>query len=634
MSKEIQLSGSQGLSNNTGSHDNEEILEIEDTPDIPSARKTHNSKKKENLENSSSEATTPNKKKRKSNTKNLGSIEIMDTSKLKAFNTLMNKNNKSIANTNGNNDKLKKCENISYKSYSIFNFGSDKKTNLIKGKNPSKIASVTLDESDEENDIPDNSEINFNFPINKNNSKTPQKKFNKNFEKINTIKHEIMQCELLSSLECENENEKNSQNKKIKDSIFIHQKQKQTKSNDRIFPSELLSSNGKNNTIYSNNQKNHKKIIKNNDINEKKSKSTIKASIKTIAINEKINSLLGRKRMPYDADDMDTENKKSKTPNKIINKSKLFRKMQSVQSMTPDNKKIEQTNNIIDILLNPIIENEKNEKQNTRKNYPNYNSEFALVNQLVEEYGLEKVLDCLCKDKLDQKNKLDACLQSLIVNTYNGHGKLPYLLLKILFNYIKSIDNNNNNKEAEIKIASPVKTKSLKSPNKQPLFINETKSVFSYKDYHHKGVKNSNSNSNFTEKRNKRNSVLDKGKEKNNKRIKKSNKKNEERKNMSIGSHYYKTKDGKIYKYQVSSLDEKGNAIFKCYDDKCDSMGIYELASMKFLVTKEHNLNHSEHDYIINYDEETDNTFKDLIETDKSNAQAFKVNGERTVKIY
>ena len=107
-----------------------------------------------------------------------------------------------------------------------------------------------------------------------------------------------------------------------------------------------------------------------------------------------------------------------------------------------------------------------------------------------------------------------------------------------------------------------------------------------------------------------------------------------EKKTTSIGSHYHKDEEGAIYKYQVANLDGKGNAIFKCYDDNCTGMGLYELETTKFSVTKKHNLKHEEHEYIINYDKDGDNVFKELIEKEKSNAQVFKENGERIVKYY
>jgi len=107
-----------------------------------------------------------------------------------------------------------------------------------------------------------------------------------------------------------------------------------------------------------------------------------------------------------------------------------------------------------------------------------------------------------------------------------------------------------------------------------------------------------------------------------------------EKKNMSIGSHYYKDKDGMIYKYQVFKLDGKGNAIFKCYDDKCSSEGVYDLDSRIFHVTNKHSLKYNEHDYIINLDKNEDNVFKEMKNLEKNNAQVFKEGNERTVKIY
>ena len=63
-------------------------------------------------------------------------------------------------------------------------------------------------------------------------------------------------------------------------------------------------------------------------------------------------------------------------------------------------------------------------------------------------------------------------------------------------------------------------------------------------------------------------------------------------------------------------------------------MGLYELESRKFCVSKKHRLKHGEHEYIIHYDKAGDNVLKELIEKEKSDAQVFKENGERTVKYY
>ena len=86
---------------------------------------------------------------------------------------------------------------------------------------------------------------------------------------------------------------------------------------------------------------------------------------------------------------------------------------------------------------------------------------------------------------------------------------------------------------------------------------------------------------------------------------------------MSIGSHYHKNEeDGMLYKYQVYKLDGQGNAVFKCYDDKCASEGIYELDSRKFIVTVKHNLEHKEHDYVNNCDK-NDDIYADICPEEK-----------------
>ena len=622
MSTKIQVKKRQDIQNQNNIQDDIEIIELDDTseiPEIPSARKINISTKKENIENSSSEATTPNKKRLKSNGKNDDLIKVMGKNNIEVFNTLLAIKNNNITNSNGN-DKIKKGEIASFKTYNIINPVLVKKSPLIKGKNSARIGSIILNESDEDNDSEDNMEIKFSSPRKKNNSKTP--------EKINIIKkpktynnnHKTIKCELSSS-EDEKENKREEGKEKILKSIIIEQKQKLKNTNNKIYPPISLSPN-KNNTSYFINKKTPKKMTKNNEKKEKRSKSTKKTSLKRYALNEKINALLGRKRKSDDIDGFNS--KKSKTPNKKTSREKLI---ENTKAITPL-KSTKNNKNIIDILLSQKTENEKNdEKKMSDKNYSI--PELALLNHLIDEYGFENVLDTLCKNNLDKNKQLDACLQGLI-DSYNGaHGKLPYLLIKILFNYFESKDNNNNNKSSEKKNASTIKSKHVKSPLKQFRPLNENKSMFLIKGH------NIGDSSVFhNDKKGKRNNNIEKGKEKNNKSIKKDTKKKPQKKNMSIGSHYNKTQDGKIYKYQVSCLDGKGNAIFKCYDDKCGGMGIYELESKKFLVTKEHNLAHSEHDYILNYDKESDKTFKDLIEMDKYNAQVFKENGERIVNIY
>ena len=646
MSTKIQMKKRQNLSNQKNTNNEGEIIEIED---IPSPKKTKNSsKKKDIIENSSSEATTPYKKKQNNKKKNNDIIEIMDIDiaepdslhiQKKSYAPLLRqKKSMSILSSN---DKIKKNDKMSLKSVTIVN---SEKSPLITRKKHPKIASITLNESDEENENLNDLEINIDEP---NKIDTPDKKesnkiqdsgndqdikikkLSKN-EKQNEKDEETISCELSSS---ENENEKN------KDNISRKQIQKKNKRNTRTTAlAEFLSN--KLNSGYLSSRKIPKKKKKENERNELKSKSTIKVSRKNSEIKEKINNLLGRKRKANN-----NNNQKSKTPIKNPNDSEIVNnkpisqiKSSKLKSRTPfrnGQKKIFKIHNC------PEIENTQ---KNCQSNYSI--PELAVLNQLIGEYGFEKVLHSLCKSQLEQNNKLDSCLQGL-KDSCGDQGKLPILLIRAIFYYFDSVYEKKKNSKK--KISNSVKKVNIKKNDKpkSEIFpsktsINEPKPLFSVIENADRNVSSSTETKNVKEEIKKEKNIkritnVEKCKNKNNNNNKtpiKDDKKKGEKKTMSIGSHYNKTKDGKIYKYQVCRLDGKGNAIFKCYDDKCAGMGIYELESKKFLVTKEHNLNHSDHEYIINYDKDADNAFKDLIEMDKSDAQVFKENGERTVKIY
>ena len=75
-----------------------------------------------------------------------------------------------------------------------------------------------------------------------------------------------------------------------------------------------------------------------------------------------------------------------------------------------------------------------NNEQNSKK--VNVVPELVVLNQLIIEYGFEKVLDSLCKTKFNLKIKLDLYLQSLKDSCSND--KLLLLLFKMLFSYFKS----------------------------------------------------------------------------------------------------------------------------------------------------------------------------------------------------
>ena len=604
-----------------------EIIEIKEAPISKQVKASQ--KNKENTENSSSEATTPNKKRQYKKKKDTELIEIMDIEipdgefsfgkkKSSAPPPKQNKTpNKEIE-----NEKPKKKGKLSIKS--VTKIASKDKSPLNRRKKEGKVASITLEESDKECEIEEIKESKDGCSKRKNTSKTPHKKIthkesdksqdnrNKKVEKKkkkNEKEEEIIQCELLSE---------ESQNKDFKEKFKKKRKNKKNLKNSGYLTSRKMSLNS----------------LKSMDENENtKSKSTIKTSKRDEAMKEKMNNFLGRKRKA------DNKNQKSKTPNQKNNKNKNLKEKASeknkegkVKSKTPDQK--EQKKNDKNTKLN--IPKMEIDDQNSKEITP----ELAILNQIANEYGLGKVIDTICKPKLNQKNKLDLCIQGLKDSC--AKEKLPFLLIKMLYSYFDSKydDNRNITKRS----TSAKKTNIMKNLKEKLKLENSAKSSDN-------GQK-SKSDTPKMENTERGNSILkadeeiqeiqeEKYKENKSQEKSKSNNKNspfkeekyKEKRIMSIGSHYNKT-NGEIFKYQVSNLDGKGNAIFKCYDEKCNGMGIYELDSKKFSIIKKHNLKHAEHDYIRNLDKDSDSVFKNLAINDKCDAQVFKENGERTVNIY
>ena len=656
--------------------DDEDIIEIEE---IPSPNQVKASQKyKEKTENSSSESTT-NKNAKNTKIDENELIEIMDV-EIPDFSKPVKK--KASAPAQGQKNNVNKIENENEKKRdkklikSVSKIGpKEKKRNAI-GKKGEKITNITLNESDNENNeniiqsttevkiasqkgknarTPDKKNKNSinKYPNRKNTSKTPNKRNtsntqnkkiinkskenadnhnrkNKNIEKLKNKKNEknekedIIQCQLSEESEDGDNQKKNSKNKI----------QKVKKSNKKANTSKDKEKDNYNSGYLSSRKTSLKKQKNSNENENLKSKSTIKVNLKNGAMKEKINNLLGRKRKQPDnqIEKLKTSNKKSnKSETTIVKKyPKQKNKDEKIKSKTPfkniSKKNIQTYNSKMD-----IDDNKPKKKCAT--------PELAVLNHLILEYGFEKVLDSLCKPKLDPKNKMDSCLQGLKDSCSNE--KLPFLLVKMLFSYFQSKFNDKAKKPTKKRSTSVKKSNCIKNiidnfDKSDSKLNNDTKSIFSMLD-HVENVTPIQIEEDEKEK-NKENEKKSEEKDKN-KTVKKPIKeetKNEkkDKKVMSIGSHYQKTEGGEIYKYQVSVLDGKGNAIFKCYDDKCSGMAIYELDSRNFTETKKHNLKHSEHEYIMNYDKNGDVVFKDLIESEKSNAQVFKENGERTVKFY
>ena len=472
-------------------NEDEEIIEIED---YPVSRPIKNSKKKkDNTENSSSEATTPNKKKqkKKNNDKNENElIEIMDI-EIPEDDPITNKKKvsapaptpprqKKIISQITINNKTKKDDKLSDKSINKNN--SKEKSPIINGKKEKNVQSITLDESENENnenEIQVTNEVKTisdkkksSKPQGKKSANKPkeisnieEKKNKKNLKNGIVKKNEKNQevCELSISEDTEDEKSKEKDKKPI-------QKKKKDKNNSNI---SKKSSDKFNSGFLSSRKASQNKNNISDKKEELKSKSTIKVSLK----EEKMNNLLGRKRKP------DDRKEKPKTPEKDSNKSETSNPKSPKQknssqinagkkSRTPLKnglKKNIKTNNLFIPKMN---------EQNCKKEY--VVPELAVLNQLIIEYGFEKVLDSLCKPKFEQKIKLDSCLQGLKESC--SSDKLPLILFKMFYSYFESKfeEKMSDKRSTSAKKGNILKhlTENISQKSKN----NDNKSIFSLKD--------------------------------------------------------------------------------------------------------------------------------------------------------
>ena len=646
-------------------------------------------RRKDITENASSEATTPNKrgiKKKKINNDSLEVIDIMENNYQKG---------------GKNRSTQRKYSKVAYREVKKKEKGKNNSVDKIIKNNTNnrkerKIMSITLEETDED----DNEEEEEIKPTTSNSALRPSKRNPK-----------TNQSRRYTSKTPDKRNKKRNNNN-IQSYIQSKKKKKQKHPQNKITQYELSDNSDDdesnieetqdqiNSGFFSSRKTSQTKNREDpeEEIQKAKPKSTIKLS------QDNSSALLGKKRK-------NEKNTKSKTPNKL-NKNNIH---------VTNNEPIVINNSPMKIHAGKSsrtpVKNTNTKKADSGSNYlidtKNYvTPELAILNQLIIEFGFEKVLDSLCKAKLNHKNKLDSCIQGLRDSCTSE--KLPLFLIKMLFSYFDHKDKERPAEEKSQEISNVNEQQQEQEEDKEEDKIKENikeekdneKEKIKEKDIEKEkenkksvsmlkscSTENTNTNNELNEPSEKPLSkspiksssnpkltpkninniapmVIDEQitesihlideepipvpkspstiKEKKvtqppipeNKKVPKSPIKNQnaepkkEKKNMSIGSHYYKDKDGMIYKYQVFKLDGKGNAIFKCYDDKCSSEGVYDLDSRIFHVTNKHSLKYNEHDYIINLDKNEDNVFKEMKNLEKNNAQVFKEGNERTVKIY
>ena len=241
--------------------------------------------------------------------------------------------------------------------------------------------------------------------------------------------------------------------------------------------------------------------------------------------------------------------------------------------------------------------------KNKKKDINYLTPELGMLYYLIEEYGIENVVDSLYKSDKIQKNKLDYCINGM--KEIYGENKLIIMVIKSIINLIKE---NFNGIFPSKKTCSSSKNKNVE--------YNKEKYINLDKESNNQNIP-----------------IIILDDEDNNDEVKKLEEKNENNDEInninksgriiSIESHYNKGNDGNVYKYEVGYLLGKV-VIFHCFDKECNSIGTFDLETKKFKLQKDHNLKHCEHNYIINYDKENDTIFKEIIEKNYLDAQIFR----------
>ena len=87
-------------------------------------------------------------------------------------------------------------------------------------------------------------------------------------------------------------------------------------------------------------------------------------------------------------------------------------------------------------------------------------------------------------------------------------------------------------------------------------------------------------------------------------------------KKLGLETHYNKSEEGKIYKYNIIYLLD-GLIIYKCSDNECNGNGIFDLNTKKFKIQEKHDKRYEEHEYIKNGESDNDIVYKELISNNK-----------------
>ena len=298
--------------------------------------------------------------------------------------------------------------------------------------------------------------------------------------------------------------------------------------------------------------------------------------------------------------DIEINNSKSEDENEDVTKKKIQKenqKISHVENTEYISKKRTNSNTLNINTYEPVKKIEEKDKDESMYLTPG----FSLLLKLVNEFGIDNILSCLCKEKFDKNKKLDSFLEGLLESC--GGVKLIFMILKLQFS--KLTFNNNLN---------------LKN-NLQPI----------YSDNEIAKIKEENAKMLMIQKENQKMASLDiynnKKKEKNN---------NTYKKELGLGLHYHKDLKGDVYKFRNHHFQGNNICIFYCCDKKCKASAKYNTDTMEFKMDYEHTIQLNEHNYMTGAETENDRKmFKNLRErNDCTDVQIFRRPNGKEIKWY
>ena len=209
--------------------------------------------------------------------------------------------------------------------------------------------------------------------------------------------------------------------------------------------------------------------------------------------------------------------------------------------------------------------------------------EFKLFNNLVDKYGIDKVLISLCRSDYIYSNKsLDLTIDKIIDSC--DKGQFIINIIKTYHELLEEYMHNDTSMKKALSFKNNFDQQRIITNNQINSQTQLTMLNFEFNV----------------------NNIVEIPMNKNKDNMK------------GLECHFHQDEEGNVYKYKIMYLLGK-LAVFKCADDKCNGHGVFDLDKNIFNVEQRHNMKYSEHKFVVNgiledsliYNEMKNNNYKD-----------------------